>query len=305
MMMKKFIFKIIAYPIVLLVFVLIGAKLMSYVVKKRGFNNFETESNLLVIKENKKYDFLFMGISHARNFSRHKNHLRLDTILNKNFINIAQGGGLCGVKEQYFYLKYFYQNRNKTNQVVYILSPPMLFHTGLPLASKTFDFEPFEFDFFLKYLFFNSSNKTQRLYSYVSSKYTLDWINHQPKSFNKKQTYLLKLDSAKVKDGLNFTYKKGLANWQFARSSVIVDQTIQLISDNNSSCILIIPPALFGKWNGHNETLEFAEKMKKKYGLKVFDYSESVLDPKYYYDHHHLNSDGVMFFSRNYLLPIL
>tara|TARA_B110000459_G_scaffold93530_1_gene104518 strand:- start:623 stop:1540 length:918 start_codon:yes stop_codon:yes gene_type:complete len=305
MIMKKFIFKIIAYSLFLVFFVLVGAKVISSVVKKRSFNNFDTESNLLVIKENKKYDFLFMGISHARNFSRHKNHLRIDTILNKNFINIAQGGGRCGVNEQYFYLKYFYQNRNKTNQVVYILSPPMLFHTDLPIASKTFDFEPFEFNFFLDYLFFNSRNKTQRLHSYVYSKFSLDWINYQPKSFNKKQTYLSKLDSAQVSDGLNFTHKKGLANWQFARSSVIVDRTIQLISDNNSSCILIIPPALFGKWNGHNETLEFAEKMKKKYGVKVFDYSESVLEPKYYYDHHHLNSDGVVFFAQNYLKLIL
>ena len=303
--MKKFIVKFIVYSLSLVFFLLFGAKLISMAVKKINFKNYETESNLLVIKENKKYDFLFMGISHARNFSRHKNHLRLDTILNMNFINIAQGGGLCGVNEQYFYLKYFYKKRNKTNQVVYILSPPMLFHTGLPIASKTFDFEPFEFDFFLNYIFFKSRNKTQRLYSYVNSKYTLEWINLRPKSFNKKQTHLLKLDSAKVTDGLNSTYKKGLANWQFARSSVIVDQTIQLIVDNNSSCILIIPPALFGKWNGHNETVEFAEEMKKKYGVKVFDYSESVLDPKYYYDHHHLNSDGVMFFSSKYLLPIL
>ena len=303
--MKKFIVQIISYFLFLVLLILIGAQLTSNPVKKRNFKNFETESNLLMLKENKKYDFLFMGISHARNFSRHKNHLRLDTILDMSFINIAQGGGLCGVNEQYFYLKYFYQNSNKTNQVVYILSPPMLFHEGLPLASKTFDFEPFEFDFFFNYLFFNSRNRTQRLYSYVNSKYTLEWKNHQPKSFTKKQMYLSKLDSAKVTDGLNSTHKKGLANWQFDRSSVIVDQTIQLINDNNSSCILIIPPALFGKWNGHNETLEFAEKMKKKYGVKVFDYSESVLDPKYYYDHHHLNSDGVMFFSRKYLLPIL
>ena len=222
-----------------------------------------------------------------------------------SFINIAQGGGRCGVNEQYFYLKYFYQNRNKTNKVVYVLSPPMLFHTGIPLASKTFDFEPFEFDFFLNYIFFNSSNKNQRLYSYVNSKYTLEWLNHLPKSFNKKQTYLTKLDSSKVTAGLSSTFKKGLAHWQFARSTSMVELSIQLIIDNNSSCILIIPPALFGKWNGHNETLEFAKRMKKKYGVKVFDYSESVLDPKYYYDHHHLNSDGVMFFSRKYLLPIL
>ena len=303
--MKKFIVQIIAYFLFLVFFILIAAKLLSNPVKKINFRNYETESNLLVIKENKKYDFLFMGISHARNFSRHKNHLRLDTILNMNFINIAQGGGLCGVNEQYFYLKYFYQNRNKVNQVVYILSPPMLFHTGLPIASKTFDFEPFEFDFFLNYLFFNSRNKTQRLQSYVYSKFSLDWINHLPKSFNKKQMYLTKLDSARVTGGLNSTYKKGLAHYQFDREIKIIEQTIQLIQKNNSSCIFIIPPALFGKWKGHNETIIFAKNMQQKYGVAVYDYSESVLEPKYYSDHHHLNSDGVVFFAQNYLKLIL
>ena len=304
-MMKKFIVQIIAYFLFLVFFILIGAQLTSNSVKNRNFKNYETESNLLVLKENKKYDFLFMGISHARNFSRHKNHLRLDTILNKKFINIGQGEGKCGLNEQFFYLKYFYKNRNKTNQVIYILSPPMLFHTGLPLASKTFDFEPFEFDFFSHYLFFNTRNKTQRVYSYVNSKYTLEWKNHQPKSYTKKQNYLTKLDSVKVTNGLNFTYKKGLAHWQFDRNAKIIEQTIRLIQKNNSSCIFVIPPALFGKWNGHNETLEFAKKMQEKYGVKVYDYSETVLDPKYYYDHHHLNSNGVIYFAENYLKPIL
>ena len=66
--------------------------------------------------------------------------------------------------------------------------------------------------------------------------------------------YPIKLDSAKVTGGLNSNYKKGLSHSQFARSSNIVEKTIQLISDNNSSCILIISPAIFGKFNGHNET---------------------------------------------------
>ena len=46
-------------------------------------------------------------------------------------------------------------------------------------------------------------------------------------------------------------------------------------------------------------------KDEKKDGVKVFYYPESFLYPKYCFDYHHLNSDGVMFFSRKYLLPIL
>ena len=304
-MIYRFLILVFGYASLLILAILVGAKIMSIPVMEKGFKNYETESNLLVMRESKQYDFLFMGISHARNFSRHKNHLRLDTILNKSFINIAQGGGRCGVSEQYFYLNYLYEKNNKIDKVVYILSPPMLFHSGLPVASKTFDFEPFEFEFFIDYLFFKTKNKTQRLYSYVNTKYSSEWSDYQPKSSNKKRNYLTKLDSAKVTDALNSTYKKGLAHYQFKNSSEIVQQTLQLIKKNNSSCILIIPPALFGKWNGHNETLEFAKKMQEKYGVKVYDYSETVLDPKYYYDHHHLNSNGVVYFAENYLKPIL
>ena len=34
---------------------------------------------------------------------------------------------------------------------------------------------------------------------------------------------------------------------------------------------------------------------------KYYDFSESVLIPKYYYDHHHLNSAGVDYFAENFL----
>ena len=304
-MIYRFIIQVIGYASALMLIILLGAKATSIPIKKKGFKNYETEGNLLHFRNEKSYDFLFMGISHARNFSRHKNHLRLDTILNNTFINIGKGGGSCGVAEQHFYLKYFYKKKNKTKKVVYVLSPPILFNTGLSLASNTFDDEPFEFDFFNDYVFFNSDNKFQRLYSYVNSKYSNDWKKYKPKSFNKKQMYLTKLDSAKVTSGLNFTYKKVLAHYQFDRNTKIIEQTIQLIQKNNSSCIFIIPPALFGKWNGHNETMIFAKNMQQKYGVAVYDYSESVLEPKYYYDHHHLNSDGVVFFAKNYLKRIL
>jgi hypothetical protein len=36
-----------------------------------------------------------------------------------------------------------------------------------------------------------------------------------------------------------------------------------------------------------------------------YDFSESVLDPKLYYDYHHLNSAGVVYFTENYLKKII
>ena len=65
--------------------------------------------------------------------------------------------------------------------------------------------------------------------------------------------------------------------------------------------MLIIPPALFGKWKGHEETVEFCRIMNVKYGVSFHDFSMSVLEPKLYYDHHHLNTNGVEYFTEKFL----
>lgn len=65
---------------------------LSNKVERKGFSNHETESNLFFINDNENFDLLLLGISHARNFSRHKNHQRVEKILDKKFINLGQGG---------------------------------------------------------------------------------------------------------------------------------------------------------------------------------------------------------------------
>lgn len=71
-------------------------------VQQRDFANHTTESNLLVIKDSCTYDLLFLRISHARNFSRHGNHQRVESVLNKFMINLGQWVVTCGVRELFF-----------------------------------------------------------------------------------------------------------------------------------------------------------------------------------------------------------
>ena len=303
--MKKFILKTIFFLTVFLVAILLLAKTTSITVKSRQFKNYETESNLLIFKENKGYDLMFMGISHARNFSRHRNHLRVEKILNKNFINIGQGGGACGVNEQFFYLKYFYTKRNAVNTIIYILSPPMMFSKTLPQAANTFDNEPMEFGFLFNYFFFKTENKYERLWSYIKGKTTRTWLINKPNSLNSKNESLVKINMDEVIKGFEFTYKNGLNENIYNNSCETLENTIKLAIKNHSKIILIIPPALFGKWPRHKKTVDFANKMQNKYNVDFYDYSESVLKPEYYYDHHHLNTKGIVFFTTNYLKPIL
>jgi len=303
--MKRFLTLSSLYIFLLIGLILIVLEISSSIVKNRQFKNYETESNLLVMNNDEKFNILFMGISHARNFSRDKNHLRIENILDKKIINIGQGGGLCGINEQLYYLDYFYRKGNTASTVVYIISPPLFFAETLPIASNTFDREPFELKFFLDYLFFKTENKQERLTSYLQTKLTPFWLSYKPNSKDSNDEKLDSIDFNVVSAGIQMVYKDSISFNRFNKSIDRVEETIQLALNNNSNVILIIPPALFGKWEGHYRVEEFAKRMQKLDGVEYFDFSESVLSPEYYYDHHHLNTNGVVYFTEAFLKPIL
>ena len=303
--MKKLIKNTTLYLVLLLLLIFVILKIPSIYVENRNFENYQTESNLLIMDRNIEYDIVIMGISHARNFSRHKNHLRIENILDKKILNIGQGAGGCGANEQLFFLDYFYHKKNKTEILIYMISPPLFFSEALPIASNTFDKEPFELDFFLRYLFFPSENKGEREVSYLKSKITKAWVNLTPLLTENKNEKLDSINPKAVKAGQEFAYNNTLSMSRFEKTSLSVEKAISLALDNNSEVILIIPPALFGKWKGHDNVSNFALEMAKKEDVKYYDFSESVLFPKYYYDHHHLNTDGVVFFTKHYINAII
>lgn len=303
--MKRYLRNTALFIIALFILVTLLALATSHMVYNRGFENWESESNLLMMKKNQEYGLLIMGISHARNFTRHKNHLRVEKILDKKMINIGIGGGDCGTNDQHFYLKYFYSTGNKTDKVLYVLSPTIMTKGFGNKASNTFELEPLKLDFFVQYLGFETDNKYERLFYYVKSKFSKKWFRLKPKSLEIKKSALEKLDSSKIKEGLKLLLVEGERLDEFQRNSQMVEETIRLARANQSEIVFIIPPALFGKWMGHFKVMDFLEAMNTKYGTRYYDFSESVLIPKYYYDHHHLNSAGIEYFTENYLKEVI
>jgi len=304
--MRKFLLKTVLTSFIIILLTILTLLASSVVVKSKGFNNYTSESNLLFLQENSNYDVLFMGISHARNFSRHKNHLRIEKILDKRIVNIGQGGGSCGVNEQHFYLDYFLYKKNSTSKIVYVLSPPLLFSQTLPIASNTFNNETFELPFLWRYLGFKSENKSARVMSYLQTKFHRNWLFKKPNTLESRDDFLEALDRKAVKKGQNLAYDgENLYLNRFKKSTEVVEQTIKLAKDAKIEIILLIPPALFGKWRGHQETFNFMQSMAQKYNVKTIDCSESVLDPILYYDSHHLNTKGVVYFTNKYLKPII
>ena len=234
MKMKTFVLKFVLFLFLISLSIFLPAFISSKIVKNRHFKNNETESNLLVMNNNEKFDLIIAGISHARNFSRYKNHLIVEKILNKKILNIGQGGGACSANEQNFYLSYFYDNGNSANTLLYVLSPPLLYSETLSKASNTFELEPFQFRFFLSYLFYNSENKYQRLFYYIKSKFQKNWINYMPESIADKTEKLVSLDTTEVNMGFKLAYPKGLDSSVFNYNVSVVENTIKLALKNNN-----------------------------------------------------------------------
>lgn len=303
--MKKFLLRLLIFLVLTSSILILILETCSYVVKRKGFKNHETDSNTLVMKEGEHFNWIISGVSHARALSRDKNHLQVESILQRSVINIAQGRRTCGLNEQFFYLKYFISRQNTVDKLVYLLSPHTLFSEVLPIASNTFEKEEFDTYFFLQYLFFPSENKYQRIMNYVQSKPRMSWIKLAPFSHESMALTVTDLDSKRVQAGLKNVYTHGLNPARYQKSCELLEKEIQFCEDNQIEVNFVIPPSLFGKWPGHELVLAFINQMDKKYDINFYDFSESIQEPKYFYDYHHLNTEGVIYFSKHCLSQLL
>lgn len=303
--MKRFILKIAIVPLIILALVITIAMVSSAIVKNRQFRNWETESNTLIMKENRHYDLGMLGISHARNFSRHNNHQKVEEILGKSLLNLGQGSGRCGVNEQLFYLDYAYSEGVTLDTLIYVMSPPMVCGDYLNKSSATFDREAFSWSFFNRYLDFEADNKRERLFSYVKSKLHPDWIFSRPYAQESMSFALDTINDSIVKGGFESAYKDTNLMMSFEKNIGIIKKTLSLAQEHDTEIILFIPPALFGEWPYHDEVWKFMKDMKSEFGAQIYDFNGSMRDPKDYYDHHHLNTEGVLGFVEKELMLIM
>jgi hypothetical protein len=303
--MKEFLIKLILFIVLALATVFGITKIFSLRTEQKPFNNYDSEVNLFTIKRNTHYDIVFMGISHARNFARFKNQLRVEKILNSSTLNIGRGGGKCGAEAEYVYLKHFYSRGNTADKIIYVPTPPLMFSEYIDVNSSIFEYEPFRASFFFQYLFSKAKNKKQQLYYYLRFKFKSQWAAFKPKSIDSNEQKLAKLDSAAVTSGFKLAYPKGLDSVTFERNKAIVRKTVELCRKHNTQVLFIMTPAMFGSWPGNEEVFRFLEELKKEYPIEIYDYSEVCKDPQMYFDHHHLNSKGVSWFTGKYLKPLL
>lgn len=303
--MKRFLFKILflffLLPFLFFLFVVVSSE----IIEKQHFENWETESNLFVFKPNSYYDILFVGNSHARNFTRHKNHQRVEKILDKSILNIGQTGNISGMSIYALYLKYFYSKNVKIDTIIMIVSSSMMYANYNNVASNTFEEEPINFEFINLYLKNDFENKYQRLFYYFRSKLSAKWLRLKPNSLDQKSDSLSFLDSVKVEKGFKNAFMNGFDTIVFNKNVKRIESFINIAQENNSTVMFISTPNLFGEWPKHSELLKVMADLHEKYNVEYYDFSNEIKDPTMYYDHHHLNTKGVVYFTENYLKDIL
>ncbi|WP_405576053.1 hypothetical protein [Winogradskyella sp. Asnod2-B02-A] len=296
--MRKFLKKISLYGFVLVFGFYLGAYLLSIYVSSRDFDNSNTKNSVNIFPKKESYDFAFMGISHARIYSRGSNYKILQNLLDSSILNLAKGGGKCGLNDQVFYLKYYIDKDVHITNVILVLSPTLFLSSHLDSATNTFNDEPLDFDFYMKYLTYEAPNKYKRLFNFAKSKYnTKTWIALKPISDSRKTKIIDSIDHLKLKKMFKLYYPNGFDGINQNEKTLM--RLKSLCDQNKINLKIIIPPALFGEWPGHDLLTNTLLKNRFVEKVDFYDFSNMIMEKKYYYDEHHLNSDGIEYFFKN------
>ncbi len=305
--MKYFILKILFFFILFLaiVFGVTYYKSLS-VLKGKNFQNHNSEECLVITPKNQHFDYLLLGISHARNFSRHNNHKRFEDLLDISMLNYGKGGGNGNIASQHNYLRYFISKGNTTDKILYVLTMPMFFSNRMDSNAFEYEKEIFNLKFLYIILTGPGINKGQKVYNYLRYKYNKRWKKYGHWSAKSKDKTLSEIDSVYITQGLQLAYPNGLDTDVFERNKRYIMKTSQLAQKNGIEISFLITPTVFGKWPGHDEVMLFMSEVERLYGFKTYDFSEVYLGRlDYFYDHHHMNTPGVINFTKEHLLPLV
>lgn len=274
-------------------------------IKDVKLDNWKTEANLPVIEKNKYYDFILLGSSHARIFSRYNNHKRVEKLLNKNFINLSQGGDRGGIINQQTYLRYFYLRGNTAKTIVYLLDPYVFFNNEMDTNIHLYDSEPFRLDFFYQ-LLINQPKNLSILTSYLSKLLSKDNIPSFPKEYQVQanEDKVSSLSANILDNRIKSLYKDSYDDKSFNNNLNDLIKTIDMAIKNKAKVIIITPTTLLPK-QSEDDYFFKAIKIIKNNKFEFYNYSNVIEDSNLYYDTDHLNTQGIITFTEDLLKPIM
>lgn len=267
------------------------------------YHNWNTYESLSLIPYSQQYDLLILGSSHGRVFSSFGNHRRIENILDMHILNISKTA--AGLLPEKALLSYFYQNGNNAKQIMYIIDPAIFYSDKWNENNYFLEDEPFYPNFFITAAKEGINYKV--LENYLRSKFSFYWITgrHPVDDELSKDIYLTGIDPEKVAKRRAFLYSDGLKSEIFAHYADMLRDLVSQASKHNSKIIFILPPTLLGRLPGISEVVSLIKSMKKYFNVEIFDFSDTIKEPKLYQDHDHLNTPGIELFTKKYLKPIL
>jgi hypothetical protein len=303
MQVKKFFKTALLFIFINLIILCLSIYIIHAVQSSNTYHNWETDSDLLMMPENKPVDLLLMGSSHARIFTRDKNHLRVEDILHKTMIDIGKGGGEGGIITNLIMLKEFYARGNSAKQIVYFIDAWPFFTAKWNEKSYFLTNEPMDIELTKLCLQYNVDKDV--LLNYYKSKYTMDWLQRKPKTREINDEVLQDISQEAIQKRLASLYIEPYDANQFNHYAKLLEDVVQTAKLHGSELIFIFPATLLDDNRGKEKVTALLQKFKIKYNTPYYDYSNTILDYHYYYDHDHLNSNGIIYFTKKYLKPVL
>jgi hypothetical protein len=275
-------------------------------VKRQVFNNWNTESNGLIMPRAQSVDMVLLGTSHGRNFSRFSNHQRTERLLHSEIVNLSRGGG-AGIVPMLMDLKWFFDLGNRTQVVVYFIDPWVLYSStwnenNFSQNPYFFKEEPFSFDYALRVL---KSGGKRAVAKYVREKLRIEWLLYKPVSQPIDKTHVAFRDSALVKGRLAALYNQALSQENFRKYTAKLEELVQVSRSHDARLVFVVTPTLLAKEPGHDHMISMLKMLRTKYKTPFFDFSESIKEPHLYSDHDHLNTEGLELFISTHLKPAL
>lgn len=286
--------------------VLLGAALWYFSGQNRHLrlDNWETESNLLVVGENEHFDAALLGTSRGRVFSRDDNHQMFEEIIGQEVINLSKGGG-GGLMPAELHLSFFYHRGNEADHIIYLVDPWVFFS---PINNEENDFalrnEPFEL--FILWKLIRQGYPSNRISSYLQKIKEKDWpaITKYPAPGLTEST-LKVIDQKKIDKARKHYLSKYIENG-FEKYSPFVDAINALVKRNNGRITYVMLPMLIPDFPGMAQVDRKLKETARQNGhVSYYNFADTMQDRRFFYDHMHFNKTGIAYFARNCLNPIL
>jgi len=275
----------------------------NYRLQQFHFNFSNTESNVLFMPENEKFDVVILGSSHARSLSRKGNHERMENSTGKKIANLSKGHGAGGIKNQGLYLDYFLKKGNTANTLVYFIDPFVFYNDKMDNNNFIYNNEPFSFSFAAHII--GHGTRTETFVNYLKYKLKPYWWNYAPDTDAAETRLLTEADSTKFEKRLAVMYPDGMKKEIREEKINYLRKVIDTAMKNKMKIVFVVPPTLLGKLPEHDSMIQTIQLPVRDTGIPVYDYSTAVTLPEYYYDLDHLNTAGCHYFTEIYLKKIL